>query len=1063
VGQASGQPRFTSPGTYTPRHLAEKILTSRSALEGERKLVTVLFADMKGSLEVLADRDPEDVRRILDPVLHIMMDAVHRYEGTVNQVMGDGIMALFGAPLAHEDHAVRACYAALDMQVVIGRHAEAVRRAHGISLAIRVGLNSGEVVVRAIGSDLHMDYTAVGQTTHLAARMEQLASPGGILVTPSTLELVEGYVTVKPIGPVPVKGLADVIEVYEVTGIGPARTRFQAAARRGLTRFVGRDTELEQLRRAQQLAAHGHGQVAAVVGEAGVGKSRLIHEFTHSQSTQGWRVLETASVSYGKATSYLPVIDLLKSYFKIQDRDDLRQIGEKVTSTLLTLDEGLKPALPPLLALLDVPVNDASWQTLDPAQRRQRTLDAVRRLLLREAREQALLLIFEDLHWIDGETQTLLDSLVESLPGARLLLLVDYRPQYQHNWGSKTSYTQLRIDSLPSDTAQELLRELLGSHVTLAPLADLLIARTEGNPFFLEESVRTLVESHVLLGRRGEYRLAQTAQTIHLPATVQAVLAARIDRLASGDKRLLQTAAVIGRDVPLALLQAVADEPQGTLREALARLTAVEFLYEAWLFPGVDYTFTHALTQEAAYEGLLHEQRRFLHARVVEAIQRIYPERQEEHVDRLAHHAIRGENWAMAANYCRQAGNRATSRSANRNGAAYLEQALAALQRLPEHRDMLEQAIDVRLELRGALNALGEMAKVHRYLSEAEALAERLGDQRRNALVAALMTQSLDMIGQHHQAAESAQRALAIAVPLADVGIQIAANYLLSQAYWHLGEFRPATNILGHCLTLLSGDIKQKPFGMVTHPAVAVRAALASRLAELGEFSAGWPHAERALQYAELLDHAYTRVFTWWNVGAHQARRGDVEAAIPLLERAVGLCRTADLPRQVVPSAAILCYAYAHAGQPAKVLALLDQTVAGVEGWGQTSIWWSWLGDAALLAGQPRDAAKIADRALAVSVERQERASQGYALRLLGEIVLRDGSGDVSAAFRHYGEALSLAEELGMRPLIAHCHLGLSRLFRRTGDKAQANAHLTTAMTMYREMEMRFWLEQAKE
>src|SRR5438132_572829 len=324
-------PRSPAPETYTPRHLVEKILTSKAALEGERKQVTILFADLKGSMELLADRDPEEARKILDPVLEYMMEAVHRYEGTVNQVMGDGIMALFGAPLAHEDHAVRACYAALRMQDLVKRYAEETRRAHGVNVQIRVGLNSGEVVVRAIGSDLHVDYTAVGQTTHLAARMEQVASPGSILLTPATLELVEGYVAVEPLGPVPVKGLADAVEVYEVTGAGPARTRLQAAARRGLTRFVGRDAELEQLRRAQQLAGTGHGQVAAIVGEAGVGKSRLVYEFTHSHRLHGWLVLESASVSYGKATSYWPVIDLLKGYFKIQDRDDLREIREKVT------------------------------------------------------------------------------------------------------------------------------------------------------------------------------------------------------------------------------------------------------------------------------------------------------------------------------------------------------------------------------------------------------------------------------------------------------------------------------------------------------------------------------------------------------------------------------------------------------------------------------------------------------------------------------------------------------------------------------------------------------------
>jgi class 3 adenylate cyclase len=440
-----------APETYTPKHLAEKILTSKAALEGERKQVTVLFADLKGSMELLADHDPEEVRKLQDPVLEHMMEAVHRYEGTVNQVMGDGIMALFGAPLAYEDHAVRACYAALRMQETVKRYADGVFRTKGITLQIRVGLNSGEVLVRSIGSDLRMDYSAVGQTTNVAARMEQLATPGTVLLTPETLRLVEGYVAVKSLGPVPVKGLAEPVEVYELTGAGMARTRLQAAVGRGLTRFVGRAAEVEQLRRAQQLGAGGRGQMAAIVGEAGVGKSRLVYEFTHSHRVQGWLILEAASVSYGKATSYLPVIDLLKGYFKIGDRDDHREMRAKVLGRVLGLDRALEPLLPPLLALLDVPVEDPAWENLEPPQRRQRTLDAVKRLLLRESQVQPLLVVFEDLHWVDGETQALLDSLVESLGSARLLLLVNYRPEYEHRWGSKTAYTQLRLDTLPAE------------------------------------------------------------------------------------------------------------------------------------------------------------------------------------------------------------------------------------------------------------------------------------------------------------------------------------------------------------------------------------------------------------------------------------------------------------------------------------------------------------------------------------------------------------------------------------------------------------------------------------
>src|SRR5713101_8904846 len=407
--------RFASPGAYTPSHLAERILTSRAALEGERKHVTVLFADLKGSMELLADRDPEDARHLLDQVLEHMMEAVHRYEGTVNQVMGDGIMALFGAPLAHEDHAVRACYAALRMQEAVKRYAEEVRHSEGVLPQIRVGLNSGEVVVRSIGSDLQMDYSAVGQTTHLAARMEQMAAVDSILLTAGTLRLAEGYVQVRALGPINVKGLGGPLEVFELTGASLARTRLQAAAARGLTRFVGRDAEMETVRLALEGARAGRGEAVALVGEPGVGKSRLVWEFTHSHRAQDWLILESGSVSYGKATAYLPVIDLLKAYFQIEGRDDTRKVREKVTGKVLSLDRELELILPALLALLDVPVEDAGWERLDPPQRRQRTLDGIKRLLLRESQVQPLLVLFEDLHWIDSETQAWLDSLVEAL------------------------------------------------------------------------------------------------------------------------------------------------------------------------------------------------------------------------------------------------------------------------------------------------------------------------------------------------------------------------------------------------------------------------------------------------------------------------------------------------------------------------------------------------------------------------------------------------------------------------------------------------------------------------
>jgi class 3 adenylate cyclase/tetratricopeptide (TPR) repeat protein len=629
------EPRFGLPESYTPRHLAEKILTSKSALEGERKQVTVLFADLKGSMELLADRDPEEARKLLDPVLERMMEAVHRYAGTVNQVMGDGIMALFGAPVGHEDHAVRACYAALDMQAAIRRYADDMRRTHGAKVQVRVGLNSGEVVVRAIGSDLRMDYTAVGQTTHLAARMEQLADPGATLLTADTLRLADGYIEVKPLGPVPVKGLEAPVEVYEMVGAGPLRSRLGAAAARGLTRFVGRESELEQVRQALGRAVAGHGQVVAIVGEPGVGKSRLVWELTHSHRTHGWLIVQASTLSYGKATPYLPVIELLKSYFQIEDRDDPRKVREKVTGKLLALDRALEAALPAFLTLLNVPVEDTTWQAHDPPQRRQRTLDAIERLLLRESQVQPLLLVFEDLQWMDSESQALLDGLVDRLPTARVLLLVDYRPEYQHGWDGKTYYVRLRLDPLPREGAEELLQVLLGTDVGLLPLKRVLIERTEGNPFFLEESVRTLVETGVLVGERGAYRLTKAPDTIQVPGTVRAVLAARIDRLRDEPKRLLQTASILGREAPLRLLTAIWEGP-GELGPHLGELTRLEFLYEQIEVGDTRYVFRHALTQEVAYASLLTSRRQSLHSAAGRALETFDPEAKPYTL--LAHH-----------------------------------------------------------------------------------------------------------------------------------------------------------------------------------------------------------------------------------------------------------------------------------------------------------------------------------------------------------------------------------------------------------------------------------------
>ncbi len=985
--------KFVSPQTYTPKHLAEKILTSRSALEGERKQVTVLFADLKGSMELLADRDPEEARKLLDPVLERMMEAVHRYEGTVNQVMGDGIMALFGAPVAHEDHAVRACYAALRMQRRVSLYADEIQRAGGTPVQIRVGLNSGEVVVRAIGSDLHMDYTAVGQTTHLAARMEQMAKPGSALVTGDTLKLAEGYVQVRPLGAVPVKGLETPTPVYELTGIVPARSRLQASAASGLTRFVGRERELQQLAQALERAAVGHGQVVAVVGEAGVGKSRLVWEFTRSHHTHGWLILEGGSVSYGKATPYLPVIELLKAYCRIQERDIQREIRERVAGKLLMLDRALEPLLTPLLALLDVPVDDPAWDALDPPQRRQRILEAVKRLLLRESQVQPLLVLLEDLHWIDTETQALLDGLIESLPTARLLLLVNYRPEYQHAWGSKTYYTQLRIDPLPPESAEELLHALLGEDPTLEPLKRLLIARTQGNPFFLEESVQTLVQTNVLVGEPGAYRMTRAPELLQIPATVQSVLAARIDRLSPEEKTLLQTAAVIGKDVPFPLLQAIADLPEQALRLGLAHLQSGEFLYERSLFPEVEYTFKHSLTHEVAYGGLLQDRRCALHARIVSVFETLYPDRTAEKTDWLALHAFRGEVWSKALSYLRQ-----TVESAS---PASLDAVLGG----PESPGYFWWIAD------------------------------------------------------HDRAIALGQRELAIAADFANFGLKVVSNFRLGQAYHSTGDYAQAMIFLRRNVDSLEGKLLHEPFGMAGLPSVFSRSWLALCHAARGEFAAGIARGEEAIQLAEAVDHSYSLIVACFSLGAPYLFKGDLDRAVAVLERGLVLEQMANIPLLFPFVASPLGHAYALLGRVSEALRLLEQAVERaifMKLMANHSLRIVWQAEAYLMAGGQDPALQLAGRALEISRQHKERGHESWALRLLGEIASHHDPPEVGKAEEYYRQAIALADELGMRPLVAQCHLGLGNLYRGAGKREEAPDHLTTATTMLREMNMRF-------
>jgi class 3 adenylate cyclase/tetratricopeptide (TPR) repeat protein len=725
----------------------------------------VLFADIKGSMELIEDIDPEEARTIIDPALRLMIDAVRRYDGYVAQSTGDGVFALFGAPSALEDHPQRALYAALRMQEDFRRYSDRLRSGGKPPVQVRVGVNTGEVVVRTIRTDeSHAEYLPIGHSTGLAARMQALAPVGSIAATETTRRLCEGYFTFKSLGVAKVQGVSEPVKVFEVTGFGPLRNRLQRAAGRGLSRFVGREREIEGLRHAAQQVLTGRGQIVAAVAEPGVGKSRLFYEFK-ARNSSGWMVLEAYPVSHGKASAYLPVIDLLRGYFKIDYDDDERTRREKIAGRLAVLDASLEDTRPYILTLLGIAEAQAASDSLseqspdrgddygsdfhrkdpfahmDAKIRRRRTLNAIKRIILRESLNQPIIFIVEDLHWVDQETQTFLDLLADSIATSRVLMLVNYRPEYSNSWTNKSNYSQLRLDPLGRESAELLLSALLGDHPSLFPLRRLMVEKTEGNPFFMEEILQALVEDGSLV-RDGSTRLTRKLDQLAIPATVQGILAARIDRLASAQKDLLQTLAVIGKDFPLSLVRALhmADttsaptaEEEDRLMSMLHDLQIAEFICEQPTAGDLEYTFKHALTQEVTYKSLLQEHRKLLHGRIGAAIEAVYQDAIDDHLGELAHHYGRSLSGAKAIDYLGRAADQASQRSLHSEALAYVRRGLELASTMPDGDARARE--ELRLQMIMGVSSMAargfDADEVERSFARACELARRLNDSYR--------------------------------------------------------------------------------------------------------------------------------------------------------------------------------------------------------------------------------------------------------------------------------------------------------------------------------------------
>ena len=1023
-----------------------------AASDCERKTVTALFADIKGSTELMEELDPEEARAIIDPALKLMIEAAHRYDGYVVQSTGDGIFALFGAPVAHEDHPQRALHAAIAIRDELGRRAEGVKQPGQPAVEVRIGINTGEVVLRMVHTGGHTEYTPVGHAANLAARMQTLAPTGGIVISEDTRRLVKGYFELRGLGPTEVKGISEPINVYEVVGAGLLRGHFELAARRGLTKFVGREREVAEMKRALELARGGHGQIVAAVAEAGTGKSRLVYEFK-TMLPGDCKVLEAYSVSHGKASAYLPVLELLYRYFGIEEADDKAARRAKIEMRISALDPALKDTVPLLYTLMGLHEGPDPHAQMDPQIKRRRMLDAIKRIILRESLNQPTVVIFEDLHWIDGETQALLDLLADGIANARVLLLVNYRPEYRHEWGNKSYYTQLRLDALGRQGAGEMLSTLLGEGVELDPLKRMVIERTEGNPFFIEEMVQALFDEGALV-RNGAVKATRQLSQMRLPPTVQGILASRIDRLGAEQKELLQTIAVIGRESSVAVIRQMASPSGGELEQMLSVLQAGEFIYERQAAAGVEYTFKHALTQEVAYNSLLIERRKVLHERAAVAMESLYGERLDDHLSELAHHYERSDNTGKALEYLRRAGEQAAQRSAHAEAIELFSAALRLLKTLPETPERIQRELALQLGLGVSFMVIKQWSapEVAQVYSRARELCRLLGDPPQLFPVLFGLNGFHTLRGELNTARELSSQLLAVAQARQDTALLVNSHFAVGLLLYGQGEFLAAGTHFEHVRSLYKPGLHQSAVVYGGHdPGVHSLCFQSFVLWRFGYPDQAADRIQAALNLARELSHPYSSVLAF-NLGAvcHLMRR-EGEPAWQLADAGYSLSVEHGFGGVLAFGLAVRGWALVQRNKVEEGALQLREGLSTMRQQGMEAArpWFlSALAGACAELGQAEEGLGVIAEALQVANKTGEHSYVAELHRLRGELLLQRTSGQQrelkieQQAEACYRQAIEVARHQSDRSTELRATTSLARLLAKQGRRDEARAML---------------------
>ncbi|MDH3598069.1 MAG: AAA family ATPase, partial [Candidatus Tectomicrobia bacterium] len=1002
--------------------------------DAERRQLTVMFCDLVDSTSLSSRLDPEVLREVVRDYQATCDTVVQHFDGHIAQYLGDGLLVYFGYPQAHEDDAARAVRAGLGIVEAVTALNTRLSRDKGVRFAIRLGIHTGLVVVGEMGGESRQEQLALGDTPNIASRIERLAAPDTVVISDATYRLVEGYFTCQALGEQHLKGIAQPMPVYRVVEASSARSRLEIATSRGLTPLVGREQEVGLLTERWAQVQEGRGQVVLLSGEAGIGKSRLVQIIKEQVAATSHTGLECRSSPYHRNTALYPIADLLQRILQWQPDETAAQRLTKLEDTLSVYRLPLYDTVPLVAALLSftLPDNRYPLPQLTPQQQRQKTLETLLTLLLEQAERQPVLFILEDLHWTDPTTLEWLTLLIEQVPTTSLLVVLTCRPEFTSPWGWRSYLTPIALNRFTQVQIAMMASGMVGDKPLPTEVMQHLAEKTDGVPLYIEEMLKAFLESGLLQDTDDQYVLTGPLTSLTVPVTLQDALMARLDHLETA-KEMVQLGAVLGRQFSYDVLQAVSHLDDETLQRELARLVQVELLHQRGVAPRASYVFKHALLQDVAYQALLKSTRQAYHQRTVQVLTEHFSETAETQPEVLTYHALRGEVWDQALRYGRQAGVRALEQSAYREAVAHFDQALSALAQLPERRDTLQQAVDLRLDLRNALHPLGEQGRVGDILREAETLAERLGDEPRLGQIACYLCINLSNIGEYDRAIAAGQRALALGTTSGAFDVQVVAQTYLGATYCHVGDFRQALDVSQRAMALLTGEQRFAHFGQVAPPAVASHGCTAWSLAELGGFAEGYSVVEETIRLVEAIEQPYTIALALSFAGLFSRRQGNLHTAIPVLERALALCQSANIPHLLPQAASILGTVYVYAGRIAEALPLLDQVLERVVNGSRMvnlGLVLTDLSEALHLVGRVDEARMLAARLL--DRFRPGSSYQAYADRLLGDIAARGDALDTDRAETHYQQALALADELGMRPLQAHCHRGLGTLYGQT-------------------------------